>query len=88
MDEDNIPSGVNPQGIDSIAEQVIEEKEERIVARLVIDMNAKGLVKVMGPIGNKLLCYGLLEAARDSIAAFKGEPEPKIRIPKLEIVSR
>ena len=35
--------------------------------QLVIEMDPQGNVSVTGPIANKLLCYGLLESARDAI---------------------
>lgn len=37
---------------------------------LKIVQDDTGQVLVSGPIGNKLLCYGLLEAARDAIQAY------------------
>ncbi len=40
--------------------------------QLVISFDqATGQVSVSGPIDNKLLSYGLLEVARDTIAAHK-----------------
>lgn len=41
------------------------------VATLTITMNDQGGLSVTGPIENKLLCYGLLEAARDVICSHK-----------------
>lgn len=37
---------------------------------LIISMNEAGQVSVNGPIGNKMLCYGLLGAAHDAIKDF------------------
>jgi len=36
-------------------------------AELRITLTADGQVQVSGPIGQLVLCYGLLEAARDAI---------------------
>jgi hypothetical protein len=37
---------------------------------LVVRLNAAGKVEVTGPIEQRLLCYGLLEVARDVIGAY------------------
>lgn len=37
---------------------------------LTITMTPQGQVMVNGPIENKLLCYGLLECARDAIKDY------------------
>lgn len=39
--------------------------------RLVVEMLPDGRVTVSGPIDNKLLCYGLLESAKDAIREFQ-----------------
>lgn len=36
-------------------------------AQLLITLQADGSVQVQGPINDKVLCYGLLECARDAI---------------------
>lgn len=51
--------------------------------KLIIELEANGQVTVNGPIQNKLLCYGLLEAAKDAIKEFK--PESQITIPKIHV---
>ena len=38
--------------------------------KLVIEMLPDGRVNVNGPIGNKTLCYGMLEAAKDAIRDY------------------
>lgn len=38
-----------------------------IIAKLEITLDDKGSINVQGPIDNKLLAYGLLEAAHDAI---------------------
>lgn len=40
-----------------------------ITARIEITMTDKGEIAVSGPFNNKLLCFGLLEIARDVIRA-------------------
>jgi hypothetical protein len=50
---------------------------------LLITMQPNGSINVQGPIPNKVLCYGLLEAARDIIQSYKSSdiitPDPGIR---------
>lgn len=38
-----------------------------IVATLTITMDEVGNINVNGPIDNRLLCYGLLEVAKDTV---------------------
>lgn len=40
------------------------------VIELKISMNQQGQIQVSGPLENKIACYGLLEAAKETIAAF------------------
>jgi hypothetical protein len=39
-------------------------------AELIIRLTTEGKVEVQGPIDNKLVCYGLLEAGRDAIKEY------------------
>jgi hypothetical protein len=39
--------------------------------------------EITGPLHNKMLCYGLLEAARDAIKDFKPEEVSRIAVPEL-----
>jgi hypothetical protein len=39
-------------------------------AQLVIQITVDGQIQVHGPIQDKMLCYGLLECARDAIREF------------------
>lgn len=39
-------------------------------AELIIRLTTEGKIEVQGPIENKLVAYGLLEAARDAIREF------------------
>ena len=43
--------------------------------QLIIDI-ANGQVRVSGPIHDKVLCYGLLEAAKDAIRDFRPDAHP------------
>jgi hypothetical protein len=45
---------------------------------LSITINENGSVSVNGPIDDKMLCYALLELARDAVKDFQ-KPEPKIQ---------
>ena len=42
-----------------------------------------GMVNVNGPLQNPLLCYGLLEAAKDSIRAYVQQNQSPIVKPNL-----
>jgi len=42
--------------------------------RLIIDMGADGSVSVNGPIMNKVLCLGMLQAAIQAVQEFKVNP--------------
>lgn len=44
---------------------------------LTVILEADGRIGVTGPIDNKVLCYGMLELARQAIQAY----EPKIQAP-------
>lgn len=46
-----------------------------MVKKLTITLSETGAVNVEGPLAEKLLCYGLLEIARDSIKAFNDKRE-------------
>ena len=37
------------------------------IAQLIISLHSNGSITVSGPIENKILCYGLLEVAKDVI---------------------
>ena len=43
--------------------------------KLVITLHVDGKLNVNGPLANKLLCYGMLEQARDVVRNFE---EPKL----------
>jgi hypothetical protein len=44
-----------------------------VLATLTIELNAAGKVNVTGPLANRMLAYGMLETARDVIAAFQAD---------------
>jgi hypothetical protein len=41
--------------------------------QLLIERNEQGQISISGPIADKMLCYGLLECARDAIVAFNAK---------------
>lgn len=47
--------------------------------KLVISMGADGQVNVEGPLSNRVLCYGLLEAAKDAIRNFETQKSGLVR---------
>ena len=49
--------------------------------RITIEMNEQtGQVSVTGPITNKILCYGLLEAARENISSFTPDKQAMVKV--------
>ena len=52
-------------------------------AQLVINV-VNGQIQVTGPIHDKVLCYGLLEAAKDAIRDFKSDAHP-LALPKINL---
>lgn len=50
-------------------------------AVLTISLDEKG-IRVEGPVTDKMLCYAMLEMARDAIKEGT-RPEPKIQAPSL-----
>lgn len=49
-------------------------------AQIIITLFPNGNLNLQCPIQNKLLCYGMLEMARDIIKDFKPEDQPKIQV--------
>ena len=45
---------------------------------LKITMSPSGQVQVTGPIQNKMLCYGMLEAAKDAVRDFVNQNQSVI----------
>jgi len=48
---------------------------------LTISFEPGGPVNVSGPIADKILCYGMLEMARDAIKAYDPAKAPLIEVP-------
>ncbi len=46
----------------------------QVPVALTVTMTPEGQIQVSGPLENKLLCYGLLEFARDAIQKFEQTP--------------
>lgn len=51
--------------------------------KLMIEVMPDGSVQVQGPIQNRMLCYGLLEAAKDAIRRHGDQPQPLVQVPRL-----
>ena len=49
-----------------------------IEIRITLDKNG---VRVEGPIQDKLLCFGLLEAAKDVVRSYDPAEAPRVIIP-------
>lgn len=52
----------------------------RIIQELRIGLTEDGQIVVGGPIDDKILCYGMLESAKDAIRSHK-DKAPAIRVP-------
>lgn len=53
---------------------------------MTINVMDDGQVGIVGPLQDKVLCYGLLEVARDVIQNYKADVSPLV-VPKLVRVS-
>lgn len=53
---------------------------------LQIRMSADGQIHLAGPLANKVLCYGLLEAAKDALRGYQHPAEPAVAIPEPGLV--
>ncbi len=58
------------------------------MVELKITMDDAGRISVNGPIANKMLCYGMLEFAKDAIRAFAEKPSPIVQLPPGATVPR
>ena len=46
--------------------------------KLVIELMSDGRINVNGPIANKMLCYGMMELAKDAIREFNAQRKSPI----------
>lgn len=56
-------------------------------AQLVITLDDQGKLGLQGPINNKLLCYGLLELAKDAIVSHHAEQDKRVVQPSANDVA-
>ena len=55
---------------------------------LTVALMHNGSVVVNGPIQDRILCYGLLEAARDAIRDFKPDQAQQIQVvPEMPLIN-
>jgi hypothetical protein len=47
---------------------------------LIIRHNPDGSTNVIGPLANKMLCYGMIEIARETVANYKPESGRILRL--------
>lgn len=52
----------------------------KVQTQLLISMLDDNTINVQGPIGNKLLCYGLLEVAKDIVRNHVEKPASNLVI--------
>lgn len=66
----------------------LDASKEETQGRLIIDFMPDGRVNVYGPIGNKFLCYGMLECAKDAIRDANSRNRPGgLVVPELGVVN-
>lgn len=56
--------------------------------QLVVTLHPNGQVSISGPLDNRIFCLGLLEMAKDVLAKFAAEKEPRIIRPDLRVLAR
>jgi hypothetical protein len=49
-----------------------------MVVQILIEMTPTGQVNVTGPVDNKVLCFGLLEAAKDAVREYAEQNAKRI----------
>lgn len=54
--------------------------------QLVITLTPEGQVQVAGPLNDRVLCYGLLESARDAIREYR--PPSPVEVPTPGVARR
>ena len=55
--------------------------------KLIITMDAQGRVQVTGPIHDPLVCYGLLEFAKQTVAEFQRQGGKLPDQPQIEVAT-
>jgi hypothetical protein len=50
------------------------------MVELKITVDDAGNINVNGPIANKMLCYGMLEMAKDAIKKFSEKQSPIVQV--------
>ena len=57
-------------------------------AQLIITLSPDGQIQVNGPIDNKLLCYGMLDSAKDAIRDRLAQQTSEIEIADSGLINR
>ena len=55
--------------------------------QLLITLTGDGQVQVAGPLEDRVLCYGLLEAARDAVREYRPDPSG-VAVPTADVARR
>jgi hypothetical protein len=57
--------------------------------KLIIEFTDNGRIQVTGPIADKVLAYGMLEAAKDAVRDYSATQERRVQpvtlVPKIEL---
>jgi hypothetical protein len=49
--------------------------------KMTIEIQPDGSVAVSGPLGSKMICYGMLEAAKDAVREYVDENKRIVKAP-------
>mgnify|MGYP001585277815 CR=1 FL=1 len=56
-----------------------------MTGELLIRLEDDGRIQVQGPLPNKVLCYGLLELAKDIVRAHQGRAGSSLLVPEVRL---
>lgn len=59
-----------------------------VKVELIITVSNGGEIRVHGPIHDKILCFGLLEIAKDIVRTYKPEEQSNIVMPNLTLMPK
>jgi hypothetical protein len=58
----------------------------KVIATLTLEFMDDSSVNVTGPLSNKMLCYAMLEMARDVVQKHAAAEQARIEVPQMQIV--
>jgi len=65
----------------------MNDNGQEVAARLIITIFKNGTISLEGPVHDAILCFGLMEAAKDAVrAGLKKQRESHIVVPQVRMV--